>query len=261
MRILVAEDERNLNRILTEALTDEGYSVDPCFDGQEAWDALACAEYDVLVLDIMMPRMDGLTLVRKLRESGSTTPVLFLTSRDSVEDKVEGLETGADYYLVKPFHMQELLAVVRVMARKYTDTRTNVYTIADLSVDVSAHTVVRAGRVIELTSREYALLEYMIRNKGVVLSRERIENNLWNYDYEGGTPDFPKNSSIPCGARAGCCGRIEYVGKVADGALVHADDAPARGRYAHVRAGNERLGDREPDVAGRQGSLQARRRY
>ena len=145
MRILVAEDERNLNRILTEALTDEGYSVDPCFDGQEAWDALACAEYDVLVLDIMMPRMDGLTLVRKLR------------------------------------------AVVRVMARKYTDTRTNVYTIADLSVDVSAHTVVRAGRVIELTSREYALLEYMIRNKGVVLSRERIENNLWNYDYEGGT--------------------------------------------------------------------------
>ena len=172
MRILVAEDERNLNRILTEALTDEGYSVDPCFDGQEAWDALACAEYDVLVLDIMMPRMDGLTLVRKLRKSGSTTPVLFLTSRDSVEDKVEGLETGADYYLVKPFHMQELLAVVRVMARKYTDTRTNVYTIADLSVDVSAHTVVRAGRVIELTSREYALLEYMIRNKGVVLSRE-----------------------------------------------------------------------------------------
>ena len=173
MRILVAEDERNLNRILTEALTDEGYSVDPCFDGQEAWDALACAEYDVLVLDIMMPRMDGLTLVRKPRDSG--------------EDKVEGLETGADYYLVKPFHMQELLAVVRVMARKYTDTRTNVYTIADLSVDVSAHTVVRAGRVIELTSREYALLEYMIRNKGVVLSRERIENNLWNYDYEGGT--------------------------------------------------------------------------
>ena len=149
MRILVAEDERNLNRILTEALTDEGYSVDPCFDGQEAWVALACAEYDVLVLDIMMPRMDGLTLVRKLRESGSTTPVLFLTSRDSVEDKVEGLETGADYYLVKPFHMQELLAVVRVMARKYTDTRTNVYTIADLSVDVSAHTVVRAGRAIE----------------------------------------------------------------------------------------------------------------
>ena len=125
--------------------------------------------------------------MRKLRESGSTTPVLFLTSRDSVEDKVEGLETGADYYLVKPFHMQELLAMVRVMARKYTDTRTNVYTIADLSVDVSAHTVVRAGRVIELTSREYALLEYMIRNKGVVLSRERIENHLWNYDYSGGS--------------------------------------------------------------------------
>ena len=108
MRILIAEDERNLNRILTEALTDEGYSVDPCFDGQEAWDALACAEYDVLVLDIMMPRMDGLTLVRRLRESGNMTPVLFLTSRDSVADKVEGLETGADYYLVKPFDFHML---------------------------------------------------------------------------------------------------------------------------------------------------------
>ena len=141
----------------------------------------------MLVLKFMSPRWAGLPLVLSLRERAPTTPVLFLTSRDSVEDKVEGLETGADYYLVKPFHMQELLAVVRGMARKYTDTRTNVYTIADLSVDVSAHTVVRAGRVIELTSREYALLEYMIRNKGVVLSRERIENNLWNYDYEGGT--------------------------------------------------------------------------
>ena len=156
-------------------------------NGQSVVEAVSTASVDLVLSDIRMPRMDGLTLVRKLRESGSTTPVLFLTSRDSVEDKVEGLETGADYYLVKPFHMQELLAVVRVMARKYTDTRTNVYTIADLSVDVSAHTVVRAGRVIELTSREYALLEYMIRNKGVVLSRERIENNLWNYDYEGGT--------------------------------------------------------------------------
>ena len=155
--------------------------------GSRVWDADGKEYIDLIVSDIMMPRMDGLTLVRALRESGCTTPVLFLTSRDSVEDKVEGLETGADYYLVKPFHMQELLAVVRVMARKYTDTRTNVYTLADLSVDVRAHTAVRAGRVIELTSREYALLEYMIRNKGVVLSRERIENNLWNYDYEGGT--------------------------------------------------------------------------
>ena len=152
-----------------------------------AMEAGNTADYDAAIFDVMMPVLDGFSAVRRLRAQGDDTPVLFLTSRDSVEDKVEGLETGADYYLVKPFHMQELLAVVRVMARKYTDTRTNVYTIADLSVDVSAHTVVRAGRVIELTSREYALLEYMIRNKGVVLSRERIENNLWNYDYEGGT--------------------------------------------------------------------------
>ena len=187
MRILVVEDEKHLNRIISEAVEDEGYSVDSCYNGVEALEYLACADYDVIILDIMMPKMNGLELVRRLRDRGDSTPVLFLTARDAVADRVEGLESGGDYYLTKPFDFQELMAVVRVMTRKYTGNRSNVYTIADLSLDSNSKTVTRAGKNIELTAKEFSLLEYMIRNKGVVLSREMIENNLWNYDYEGGT--------------------------------------------------------------------------
>lgn len=187
MRVLVVEDEKHLNRIITEAMEDEGYSVDSCFNGADALDYAQSAVYDVMILDIMLPKLDGLELVRRLRRGGNHTPVLFLTARDSVADKVEGLESGGDYYLTKPFDFQELIAVVHVMTRKYTGNRSNIYTIADLTLDVSARTVTRAGRSIELTQKEFALLEYMVRNRGVVLSREMIENNLWNYDYEGGT--------------------------------------------------------------------------
>lgn len=187
MRILVAEDEKHLNRIISEAMADEGYSVDSCFNGQDALDFALGTDYDVIILDIMMPEMDGLSVVRELRCCGNTTPVLFLTARDSLSDRVEGLESGGDYYLVKPFEFKELLAVVHVMTRKYTGNRSNIFTLADLSLNSSAHTVERAGKSIDLTSREFALLEYMMRNRGIVLSREMIENNLWNYDYEGGT--------------------------------------------------------------------------
>ena len=187
MRILVAEDEKNMNRLISEAMRDEKYSVDSCYDGKDALDYALAADYDVIILDVNMPGADGFTVVSKLRDRGCTSPVLFLTARDSVADKVTGLESGGDYYLTKPFSFDELRAVVRVMARKYTGNRTNEYRIADLVVDTSAKTAVRAGKTIDLTSREFALLEYMIRNKGVVLSREMIEDNLWNYDYEGGT--------------------------------------------------------------------------
>ena len=187
MRILLAEDEKNLNRIITEALQDEGYSVDSCLNGLDALEFCSGAVYDVIILDINMPRMDGLTVVRRLRERGDITPVLFLTARDSVADRVEGLESGGDYYLVKPFDFKELMAVVRVMTRKYTGNRSNVYTMADLTLDAQSRTVTRAGKNIELTGKEFALLEYMLRNRGVVLTREMIENNLWNFDYEGGT--------------------------------------------------------------------------
>ncbi len=187
MRILVVEDEKHLNRLIAEALEDEGYSVDRCFNGVEAEEFMACAAYDVVVLDIMMPKKNGLELARDLRGRGDATPILFLTSRDSVADRVTGLESGGDYYLVKPFSFPELIAVVRAMTRKYTGNRSNVYTLADLTVDTSARTVTRAGQNVTLSAKEFSLLEYMLRNRGVVLSREMIEDNLWNYDYEGGT--------------------------------------------------------------------------
>ena len=187
MRILVAEDEKNLNRIISEAMEDEGYSVDSCFNGLDGLEYARSVKYDVIILDINMPGMNGLDMVRSLRQEGNTTPVLFLTARDSVSDRVEGLESGGDYYLVKPFDFSELMAVVRVMTRKYTGNRSNVYTVADLSLDTAAKTVTRGGKSIELTAKEFSLLEYMMRNRGVVLSREMIEDNLWNYDYEGGT--------------------------------------------------------------------------
>jgi len=187
MRILVVEDEKNLNRIITEAMEDEGYSVDSCFNGADALDYALTAVYDVVILDIMLPKLDGLELVRRLRRGGNHTPVLFLTARDSVADRVEGLESGGDYLKSKPFDFKELIAVVHVMTRKYTGNRSNVYSVGDLTLDVSARTAERAGKSIDLTQKEFALLEYMVRNRGVVLSREMIENNLWNYEYEGGT--------------------------------------------------------------------------
>jgi len=187
MRILVVEDEKNMNRLISEAMEDEKYSVDSCFDGAEALDYALAADYDVIILDVNLPKMDGFTVVEKLRDRGCASPVLFLTARDSVMDKVTGLNAGGDYYLTKPFSFDELRAVVKVMARKYTGNKTNEYSVGDLVVDTDSRTVTRGGEPVDLTSKEFALLEYMIRNKGVVLSREMIENNLWNYDYEGGT--------------------------------------------------------------------------
>ena len=187
MRTLVVEDEKHLNRMISEAILDEGYSVDSCFNALEALELCECAQYDVIVLDIMMPKMDGFEFVRRIRENGCKTPVVYLTSRDSVSDKVRGLESGGDYYMVKPFDFRELIAVIHVMARKSGDNHSNVYELADLMVDISAKQVTRGGKLIELTAKEYSLLEYMIRNKGVVLSREQIESNLWNYRYEGGS--------------------------------------------------------------------------
>lgn len=187
MRTLVVEDEKHLNRMISEAILDEGYSVDSCFNGLEALELCECANYDVIVLDVMMPKIDGFELVKILRGRGCKAPVVYLTSRDGVADKVKGLESGGDYYMVKPFDFRELIAVIHVMTRKTSGNRSNVYEIADLRVDTAAKRVNRGGREIELTAKEYALLEYMIRNKGMVLSREQIENNLWNYKYEGGS--------------------------------------------------------------------------
>lgn len=187
MRLLFAEDQPQLRRSVSRALAAAGYSVDAAADGAEALEDLEGASYDAIVLDVMMPRVDGLTVLRTLRGRGDTTPVLLLTARDAVEQRVEGLDAGADDYLVKPFALEELLARLRVLTRRKGSGRTNVYTLADLTVDVSARTAERDGTELSLSAREYALLEYLIRNKGIILSREQIENNLWNYDYAGGT--------------------------------------------------------------------------
>ena len=187
MRVLVVEDEKDLNRVITRKLKAEGYSVDSCFDGAEALDYMEMTPYDVIVMDIMMPEKNGYQVLKEMREKGNRSPVLFLTARDALEDRVKGLDLGADDYLIKPFDFDELLARIRVLTRKRSTHRTSVITISDLKIDTGSHSVIRGARPIELSSREYAILEYMALNQGRVLSREQIEDHVWNFDYSGGT--------------------------------------------------------------------------
>lgn len=187
MRLLIAEDEKDLNRVISKRLENEGYSVDRCFDGGEALDFLAVGEFDAVIMDIMMPVMSGLDVLRKIRSKKDNTPVLLLTAKDSIEDRVTGLDAGAQDYLVKPFAFEELLARIRVMTRNAAGSTTDVFEVADLSLDAKSHIVKRGGVDISLSAKEFDILEYMIRNKGVVLSREKIENHVWNFDYSGGT--------------------------------------------------------------------------
>jgi len=185
MRILLAEDERDLNRIITERLKKEHYSVDSCFDGEEALDYLAAAPYDAVILDIMMPKLDGLSVLKKMRDKNEHTPVLLLTAKDSIEDRVTGLDAGANDYLVKPFAFEELLARIRVLVRETANVQKTCYEVGGLKVQMDTHRVFRDGKEITLSGKEFALLRYMIQNEGIVLSREKLEQHLWNYDYMG----------------------------------------------------------------------------
>lgn len=187
MRILFAEDERDLNDIITKKLTAQGYSVDSVYDGEEAIDILSYTDYDAVILDIMMPKADGFAVLRALRGAGKNTPVLFLTARDSVQDRVAGLDSGANDYLVKPFSVEELLARIRAMTRTAFGVSDSLLSVGDLTMDTAAKVVKRGGKEIPLSAKEYALLEYLMHNAGIVLSREKIENHIWNFDYEGGT--------------------------------------------------------------------------
>ena len=187
MRILIAEDEKSLNRIIAKQLKASGYSVDCSFSGTEAYDLISVTDYDAAIFDVMMPGMDGFSLLKKIRSEGSGLPVLFLTARDSIEDRVEGLDIGADDYLVKPFAFEELLARVRALIRKNSVSKSNVISVADLTVDISSRKVTRNGAEITLSAKEYELLQYLAVNNGIVLSRDKIEDHIWNYDYEGGT--------------------------------------------------------------------------
>ena len=187
MRILLAEDERDMNMLITKILKKEGYSVDSCFDGEEASEYLRGADYDAAILDIMMPKKGGYKLVEELRNRGSEIPVIFLTAKDGIQDRVKGLDIGADDYLIKPFDFDELLARIRAMTRRRGAHTSSIIKIGDLEIDTAARSVKRGNRNIELSAREFSILEYLAANKGRVLSREQIESHVWNYEYEGGT--------------------------------------------------------------------------
>lgn len=185
MRILVVEDTKDMNLLIVKTLKKAGYTVDGCYDGEEAKLHLLGAQYDAILLDIMMPKLNGYDFLKYLREKGHETPVLFLTAKDAVADRVKGLDLGADDYLVKPFDFDELLARIRVMTRKKSGSRSNLFTYADLIVDTQKRTVHRGDKEISLIPKEFTILEHFIRNQGIVISREQLENRIWNYEYSG----------------------------------------------------------------------------
>lgn len=185
MRVLVVEDERDLNRLIKKRLKEEGLSVDACYNGEEALDYLASVDYDLLISDIMMPKMDGIELVKRVREMKKDIPFIFLSAKDAVEDRVGGLDAGADDYLIKPFAFEELLARVRVLLRKNANIKTNVLKVGDLSLNLDTHLVKRGDKEIELSSKEFNLLSYMMLNSGIVLSREKLEEHVWDFDFSG----------------------------------------------------------------------------
>lgn len=185
MRLLVVEDEKDLNRIIVHRLTAEGYNVEFCYDGETASDYLLSAQYDGAILDVMLPGMDGFQVLEKVRRAGIQTPVLFLTARDDTEDVVKGLNLGADDYVLKPFVFAEFLARVKVLTRRKPEISGNVYRCGDLTVDCNTHKVERAGVPISLSPREFWILLYLVRNKNIIVTREQIESNVWSLDYSG----------------------------------------------------------------------------
>jgi DNA-binding response OmpR family regulator len=184
LRLLVVEDEPSLLSIITKRLKEEGYGVDSAKDGREGENYITSAEYDCIILDIMIPFQDGLTLLRKIRAKNISAPVLLLTAKDSIDDRVTGLDSGADDYLVKPFSFDELLARVRAMLRRHKDKKNTVLSVGDLEMDTITREVQRGGKAIELTSKEYSILEYFLRNKNRVLTKSQIAEHVWNYDFE-----------------------------------------------------------------------------
>ncbi len=185
MRLLIAEDEKNLNQTLSERLVKAGYTVDSCFDGEDALYYIESAQYDGIILDVMMPKINGFEVLRTIRNKKILTPVLMLTAKDSDEDIIKGLDSGANDYLTKPFSFAVLSARIRAMLRVKENITASVMEIADLSVDTATRQVKRGDTIVELSSKEYAILEYLMRNRGIIVSKEKIEENIWNYEYEG----------------------------------------------------------------------------
>ena len=185
MRLLFAEDEPELRSVTVRRLKGEGFGVDGCADGQEALDFAESMDYDLIILDIMMPKQDGLSVVRKLRRDGNATPVLLLTAKDAVSDRVAGLDAGADDYLTKPYAFDELLARIRALLRRQSPQKSDCLQAGDLKLCISSKKVTRGGKEIPLSAKEFSLLESLMRHKGSVLSRLQLENQVWDYDFDG----------------------------------------------------------------------------
>jgi DNA-binding response OmpR family regulator len=187
MRLLVVEDERGIASALRQGLGESGYAVDLARDGAEARDYALAASYDIILLDILLPKLDGLSLLRELRKRGITTPILLLTARDAIDDRVAGLDAGADDYLVKPFSFSELLARIRALLRRPVLRTANKLAAGDISMDLGARTVTRGVQEIVLTPREFAVLEYLLRHPGQALSRSQIAERVWSWEFHGET--------------------------------------------------------------------------
>lgn len=182
MRILLIEDEKKLAQSLKKALETESYAVDICFDGESGYQQAATEEYDLIILDLGLPKMDGLTVAKKLRGEKVTIPILMLTARDAVESKIKGLDVGADDYLVKPFKFEELLARIRAILRRSSPEPSLIYQVDNLTLDPRSHIVKRADQEISLSGKEYALLELLLRHKGQILSKQQIIDHVWDID-------------------------------------------------------------------------------
>ncbi len=183
MRILIVEDERQIAAFLERGLKEEGYAIDVVHNGDDALDWAAAVEYDGIVLDVMLPGRDGFSVCRELRARGNKTPVLMLTARDTVDDRVTGLDLGADDYLTKPFAFKELVARLRAITRRQSDTRSVELQVGDLTLNTLTHTAPRGERRIDLTAKEYNLLEFLMRNPNRVLTRTQIAEHVWNLDF------------------------------------------------------------------------------
>jgi DNA-binding response OmpR family regulator len=181
MRVLVVEDQPNVSTYLKRALEEQGYAVDLARTGIEALDWAKVVDYELIVLDIMLPEIDGITVCRRLRSDGHPAAILMLTARDTVDDRVIGLDAGADDYMVKPFELKELLARIRALVRRHT-TQTSTLKVANLSLDTRSRVVMRSNTLIKLTAKEYAILECLMREPGRVLTRTEIAESVWNYD-------------------------------------------------------------------------------
>jgi len=182
MRLLLVEDNKRLSDSLRLTLEDDGYAVDVAYDGLDGEEMGLMDVYDIIILDIMLPGKNGIEVCKALRNKRMRTPILMLTARDALEDRVQGLDSGADDYLVKPFEVDELRARIRALLRRESTAKTGVLQIGDLILDPAAHTVKRSGQLIELTAKEFSLLEYMMRHPNQLITREMAEEHLWSYE-------------------------------------------------------------------------------